>query len=157
MYMSKSFRKTNKKRPRKQNRKSRRQKRKGGFPFFTKTPTTIAEIDKKTMDEFHLTVEELESFNSMNDGDKKNFIKDKTCLVRQPMINMVTGNPMPAGFTKVPNKYKCKKLCNVLKKIGNIQDCGDDLPKDACYIDGAVIDHENVTRNKTCNPQKSLM
>jgi hypothetical protein len=150
--MRKSFRKTSKKHPKKQNRKSLRRNRKGGFSFFTKTPTTINEIDEKTKQEFNLTTEELESFNTMSEGDKIKFIKDKTCLVREPQINVFTGRPMPAGFTKVPNKSKCKKLCNVLKKIGGITDCGDDFEDSACATD--IDSNENQTRNCNCNPEK---
>lgn len=157
MYMRKSFRKSNKKEPRKQTKKLHTRRRRGGFPFFTKKPTTIDEIDEKTKTEFNLTDDELTSFIHMTPESKQKFIKDKTCLVREKQTNPFTGNPMPRGFTKVPNKYKCKKLCNVLKKIGNIKDCGDEFNTDACYIDGEVENYENETRNCKCNPDKCNM
>jgi len=150
--MRKSFRKTSKKHPKKQNRKSLRRNRKGGFSFFTKTPKTVSEIDEKTKEEFNLSEDELTSFIHMTPESKRKFIKDKTCLVSEPQINVFTGRPMPAGFTKVPNKSKCKKLCNILKKIGGITDCGDDFEYSTCAID--IDSNENKTRNCNCNPEK---
>jgi hypothetical protein len=149
--MRKSFRKTSKKHPKKQNRKSQRRRR-GGFPFFTKKPTTIDEIDEKTKTEFNLTDDELKKFITMKVEEKQKFIKDKTCLVREPQINVFTGSPMPAGFTKVPNKYKCNNLCNILKKIGGITDCGDDLETSTCHSD--IDSDENKTRKLTCTQSK---
>ena len=157
MYMRKSFRKSNKKEPRKQTKKLHTRRRRGGFSFFTKKPTTIDEIDEKTRTEFNLTDEELINFTSMKESDKIKFIKDKTCLVREKQTNPFTGNPMPRGFTKVPNKYKCRKLCNVLKQIGDINDCGDEFKTDACYIDGEVDNNENKNRNCKCNPDNCEM
>jgi len=157
MYMGKSFRKTNKKRPRKQTKKLHRRNRKGGNWFFTKTPKTIEEIDERTRTEFNLTDEELVNFTNMEESDKINFIKDKSCLVRKPMTYPITGKPMPSVFSKVPNKYKCRRLCNALKQIGKIEDCGDAIERYACYIDRDIDNNENKNRNCKCNPDNCEM